>query len=71
MKTYPVTLDRCRHPCPVNVIVSHLDSPRYRCLEQKKNKKHQESTMTTYAELVAATNFSFLRGASHPFEMVA
>ncbi|WP_108462995.1 error-prone DNA polymerase [Devosia naphthalenivorans] len=25
----------------------------------------------TYAELVAATNFSFLRGASHPFEMVA
>src|SRR5690554_645108 len=24
-----------------------------------------------YAELVAATNFSFLRGASHPFEMVA
>jgi error-prone DNA polymerase len=27
--------------------------------------------MTNYAELVAATNFSFLRGASHPFEMVA
>ena len=24
-----------------------------------------------YAELVAATNFSFLRGASHPYEMVA
>src|SRR5690606_10367643 len=23
-----------------------------------------------YAELLAATNFSFLRGASHPFEMV-
>jgi len=27
--------------------------------------------MATYAELVAATNFSFLRGASHPYEMVA
>src|SRR5262245_30908825 len=26
--------------------------------------------MTTFAELVAATNFSFLRGASHPHEMV-
>jgi len=26
--------------------------------------------MTGYAELVAATNFSFLRGASHPHEMV-
>lgn len=25
----------------------------------------------TYADLLAATNFSFLRGASHPFEMVA
>lgn len=24
----------------------------------------------TYAELVAASNFSFLRGASHPDEMV-
>jgi len=27
--------------------------------------------MTAYAELAAATNFSFLRGASHPHEMVA
>ena len=27
--------------------------------------------MAAYAELVAATNFSFLRGASHPYEMVA
>ena len=27
--------------------------------------------MTAFAELVAATNFSFLRGASHPREMVA
>ncbi|HEY8576946.1 MAG TPA: error-prone DNA polymerase [Devosia sp.] len=27
--------------------------------------------MQPYAELLAATNFSFLRGASHPFEMVA
>ncbi|HZT48795.1 MAG TPA: PHP domain-containing protein, partial [Hyphomicrobiaceae bacterium] len=27
--------------------------------------------MTAFAELVAATNFSFLRGASHPHEMVA
>ncbi len=27
--------------------------------------------MTAYAELVAATNFSFLEGASHPHEMVA
>ena len=27
--------------------------------------------MTGYAELAAATNFSFLRGASHPHEMVA
>ena len=26
--------------------------------------------MTACAELVAATNFSFLRGASHPHEMV-
>jgi len=26
---------------------------------------------SAYAELVTATNFSFLRGASHPFEMVA
>lgn len=26
--------------------------------------------MAAYAELVAATNFSFLRGASHPYEMV-
>ena len=26
--------------------------------------------MTAFAELVAATNFSFLRGASHPHEMV-
>ena len=25
----------------------------------------------SYAELAAATNFSFLRGASHPEEMVA
>ena len=25
----------------------------------------------TFAELVAATNYSFLRGASHPAEMVA
>lgn len=29
-----------------------------------------ESIGTGFAELVAATNFSFLRGASHPFEMV-
>lgn len=27
--------------------------------------------MQPYVELLAATNFSFLRGASHPFEMVA
>ena len=27
--------------------------------------------MTKYAELAAATNFSFLRGASHAHEMVA
>ncbi len=27
--------------------------------------------MTPYAELIAATNFSFLRGASHPEDMVA
>ena len=27
--------------------------------------------MGVFAELVAATNFSFLRGASHPYEMVA
>src|SRR5262245_23719300 len=27
--------------------------------------------MTRYAELQAATNFSFLRGASHPHELVA
>src|SRR6266545_2751164 len=27
--------------------------------------------MTTYAELAVTTNFSFLRGASHPEEMVA
>ena len=26
--------------------------------------------MTAYAELAAATNYSFLRGASHPLEMV-
>ncbi|MDB5436322.1 MAG: dnaE, partial [Phenylobacterium sp.] len=26
--------------------------------------------MTRYAELQAATNFSFLRGASHPHELV-
>jgi len=26
--------------------------------------------MTSFAEVIAATNFSFLRGASHPFEMV-
>jgi DNA polymerase III alpha subunit len=26
--------------------------------------------MTAYAELVAATNFSFLTGASQPWEMV-
>ena len=26
--------------------------------------------MTDFAELVAATNFSFLRGASHPHEMI-
>ena len=26
--------------------------------------------MTRYAELQAATNFSFLRGASHPWELV-
>ena len=27
--------------------------------------------MTAYAELAAVTNYSFLRGASHPQEMVA
>ena len=27
--------------------------------------------MTAYAELAVTTNFSFLRGASHPREMVA
>ena len=27
--------------------------------------------MTRYAELQAATNFSFLRGASHPWELVS
>ncbi len=27
--------------------------------------------MTRYAELAVTTNFSFLRGASHPQEMVA
>ena len=27
--------------------------------------------MTAYAELAVTTNFSFLRGASHPAEMVA
>src|SRR5687767_7946962 len=29
-----------------------------------------QSAMTHFAELIAATNFSFLRGASHPQEMV-
>jgi len=34
--------------------------------------QHHDRTDTTpaYAELVSATNFSFLRGASHPFEMI-
>jgi len=27
--------------------------------------------MSAYAELVAASNFSFLRGASHPEELIA
>lgn len=30
-----------------------------------------EAPETGFAELVAATNYSFLRGASHPHEMVA
>ena len=30
----------------------------------------RDDTMTAFAELVAATNFSFLRGASHAHEMV-
>nr|WP_245895367.1 error-prone DNA polymerase [Devosia submarina] len=36
-----------------------------------ETKHMPEKLVGTYAELVAATNFSFLRGASHPFEMVA
>jgi error-prone DNA polymerase len=31
----------------------------------------KEATMTRYAELAVTTNFSFLRGASHPAEIVA
>src|SRR5947207_2888122 len=34
------------------------------CLRERK-------AMTAYAELAVTTNFSFLRGASHPQEMVA
>lgn len=33
--------------------------------------KPEETHGALYAELAAATNFSFLRGASHPYEMVA
>jgi len=33
--------------------------------------REEETPMTRYAELAVTTNFSFLRGASHPQEMVA
>src|SRR5580704_11594237 len=36
-----------------------------------RNDEEQSATMPRYAELVVTTNFSFLRGASHPREMVA
>jgi len=33
-------------------------------------RRHKELLPMSYAELLACTNFSFQRGASHPFEMV-
>src|SRR5581483_7579840 len=35
------------------------------------SRSGRDDTMTAFAELVAATNFSFLRGASHAHEMVS
>ena len=45
-------------------------TPGSRLSAQWGPRSGRDDTMTAFAELVAATNFSFLRGASHAHEMV-
>src|SRR5262245_46538493 len=46
---------------------------RFACTRRRDDGRERRgsSAMTRYAELAVTTNFSFLRGASHPQEMVA
>src|SRR3546814_6440968 len=54
-----------------------IDRRELNALEKARRKPRGEPSPTglpkapPFAELVAATNFSFLRGASHPTDMVA
>src|SRR3546814_10393343 len=54
-----------------------IDRRELNALEKARRKPRGEPSPTglpkapPFAELVAATNFSFLRGASHPQDMVA
>src|SRR5215216_6034083 len=45
--------------------------PACRYDAQVRSADYLASVMTRYAELAVTTNFSFLRGASHPEELVA
>jgi error-prone DNA polymerase len=45
--------------------------PAGSCMGYLREFFHVRTQMTDYAELAVTTNFSFLRGASHPQEMVA
>src|SRR6266550_7536232 len=48
-----------------------LDSRLRRNEQEWIRSKERDSRQVAYAELAVTTNFSFLRGASHPKEMVA
>src|SRR5882724_4365305 len=48
-----------------------LDSRLRRNEQDRIRSKGTSSQAAAYAELAVTTNFSFLRGGSHPWEMVA
>ncbi|MFZ2998529.1 error-prone DNA polymerase [Sphingobium sp.] len=62
-------MSRGRDPGPEGDVPSPI--PLDTLLRAGRTERLSSTTQPAFAELVAATNYSFLRGASHPHEMVA
>ena len=69
--TGEAALDSGSTPIPFALSLSKGFSSRRRGLRQAQPEREGTGKDADFAELIAATNFSFLRGASHPSDMVA